>query len=74
LLPGVLSLVAFAYLLTLVETDAAGRAYAAYGGVYIMASLLWLWVIESMRPDPWDMAGASLCLVGAAVILLAPRG
>jgi small multidrug resistance family-3 protein len=74
LLPGVLSLIAFAYLLTLVETDAAGRAYAAYGGVYIVASLLWLWIVESVRPDPWDLAGASLCLIGAVVILLGPRG
>jgi small multidrug resistance family-3 protein len=51
LVPGLLSLVAFAYLLTLVETNAAGRAYAAYGGIYIVASLLWLWTIESVRPD-----------------------
>jgi small multidrug resistance family-3 protein len=74
LLPGLLSLVAFAYLLTLVEINAAGRAYAAYGGIYIVASLFWLWTIEGMRPDRWDLAGASICLVGAAVILLGPRG
>ena len=74
LIPGVLSLVAFAYLLTLVETNAAGRAYAAYGGIYIVASLFWLWAIETVRPDRWDMAGASICLIGAAVILLGPRG
>jgi small multidrug resistance family-3 protein len=74
LVPGLLSLVAFAYLLTLVETNAAGRAYAAYGGIYIVASLLWLWTIESVRPDRWDVAGASICLVGAALILLGPRG
>ena len=74
LLPGLLSLVAFAYLLTLVETDAAGRAYATYGGIYIVASLLWLWMIEGVRPDRWDVAGACLCLVGAAVILWGPRG
>lgn len=74
LLPGVFSLVAFAYLLTLVETEAAGRSYATYGGVYIVASLAWLWIVESMRPDRWDITGASICLIGAAVILWGPRG
>lgn len=74
LLPGVCSLIAFAYLLTLVETGAAGRAYATYGGIYIVASLAWLWVVESVRPDRWDVAGASICLIGAAVILWGPRG
>ncbi len=74
LLPGLLSLVAFACLLTLVGTDAAGRAYASYGGIYIVASLAWLWMVESVRPDRWDVAGASLCLIGAAVILWGPRG
>jgi len=73
LIPGVFSLIVFAYLLTLVETNAAGRAYAAYGGVYIVASLLWLWGIESVRPDRWDVTGAAICLIGAAVILLGPR-
>jgi small multidrug resistance family-3 protein len=74
LLPGVGSLVLFAYLLTRVEADAAGRAYAAYGGVYIAASLIWLWLIEGQRPDRWDAAGAAICLAGAAVILLGHRG
>jgi small multidrug resistance family-3 protein len=73
LIPGFISLAAFAYLLTLVESDAAGRAYAAYGGVYIVASLLWLWAIEGSRPDRWDIAGAVICLFGAAIILLGPR-
>ncbi len=73
LVPGMASLAAFAYLLTLVDAPAAGRAYAAYGGVYIAASLLWLWIIESVRPDRWDLIGAATCLVGAAVILLGPR-
>ena len=68
-----LSLVLFAYLLTLVPSDAAGRAYAAYGGIYIVASLAWLWAIEGVRPDRWDMAGAALCLIGAAIILFGPR-
>ncbi len=73
LIPGVVSLVLFAYLLTLVPSDAAGRAYAAYGGVYIIASLMWLWAMEGVRPDRWDIAGAALCLIGAAVILFGPR-
>ena len=72
LLPGVFSLIVFAYLLTLVETEAAGRAYATYGGIYIVASLLWLWIVESARPDRWDITGASICLIGAAVILWGP--
>jgi small multidrug resistance family-3 protein len=74
LLPGVALLLAFAWLLTRVETAAAGRAFAAYGGVYIASSLVWMWGIEGLRPDRWDAAGAALCLVGAAVILGAPRG
>jgi len=74
LLPGVLSLMVFAYLLTLVETEAAGRAYATYGGIYIVASLAWLWVVEGTRPDRWDITGACVCLVGAAVILWGRAG
>ncbi|MDQ6435105.1 YnfA family protein [Mesorhizobium sp. LHD-90] len=74
LAPGLLSLVAFAWLLTLAEADAAGRAYAAYGGIYIAASLCWLWLAEGVRPDRWDLFGAAICIVGASVILFAPRG
>ena len=70
LVPGGASLALFAYLLTLVDTDAAGRAYAAYGGVYIVASILWLWAAEGRQPDRWDMLGGAVCLAGAAVILL----
>jgi small multidrug resistance family-3 protein len=73
LAPGIVSLVLFAYFLTLVPADAAGRAYAAYGGVYIAASLMWLWTAEGVRPDRWDVSGAALCLAGAAVILFGPR-
>lgn len=73
LVPGMASLAVFAYLLTLVETEAAGRAYAAYGGVYIIASLFWLWAIEGTRPDRWDLFGALICLIGASLILLGPR-
>lgn len=73
LAPGMLALALFAYLLTFVESEFAGRAYAAYGGIYISASLIWLWVAEGQRPDRWDSLGAVICLIGMAVILLAPR-
>lgn len=73
-LPGTASLLLFAVMLTRVPADAAGRAFAAYGGVYICASLAWLWAVEGLRPDRWDLIGAGLCLAGASVILLGPRG
>ena len=73
LAPGMANLALFAWLLTQVESEAAGRAFAAYGGVYIAASLLWLWAVEGARPDRWDAIGAAICLVGAGVILLGPR-
>lgn len=73
LAPGLISLAVFAWLLTLVPSEGAGRAYAAYGGVYIAASLVWLWLIEGQRPDRFDLTGAAICLVGAAVILLPSR-
>lgn len=73
LLPGLLSLAAFAWLLTLAPSDFAGRAYAAYGGVYVAASLVWLWLVENRRPDSWDLTGAGIVLIGAAIILWAPR-
>lgn len=73
LLPGLLSLALFAWALTKVEADFAGRAYAAYGGIYIMASLAWMWAVEGARPDRWDAGGAVLCLLGAAVIIFGPR-
>lgn len=57
----------------MVEAEAAGRAYAAYGGVYICASLLWLWMVEGLKPDKWDAIGATTCLVGAAIILWGPQ-
>lgn len=72
--PGIVSLVIFAWLLTLVDAPAAGRTYATYGGVYIVASLGWLWAVEGLKPDRWDVIGAGVCLVGAAIILLGPRG
>ncbi|MDH3702746.1 MAG: YnfA family protein [Alphaproteobacteria bacterium] len=71
--PGTVSLILFAVLLTRIDSGFAGRAYAAYGGVYIAASLLWLWMVESKVPDRWDITGAAVCLGGAAIILWAPR-
>jgi small multidrug resistance family-3 protein len=73
IVPGTVSLVVFAVLLTRIDTAFAGRAYAAYGGIYITASLFWLWLIEGSRPDRWDLVGAAICLGGAALILLGPR-
>lgn len=73
LIPGLAALAVFAWLLTLTPSDFADRAYAAYGGIYIAASLVWLWAVEGQRPDSWDAGGAVLCLVGAAIILFAPR-
>jgi len=72
-LPGLASLIVFALLLTRVESMFAGRTFAAYGGVYIAASVIWLWGVEGQRPDRWDVLGSIICLVGAAIILLGPR-
>ncbi|AVX04480.1 UPF0060 membrane protein [Maritalea myrionectae] len=72
--PGIVALIAFAYLLTLAPSDHAGRAYAAYGGIYIAASLLWLWGAEGQIPDRWDLIGAGLAVLAAMIILFAPRG
>lgn len=74
LIPGMAALALFAYLLTLVDAEHAGRSYAGYGGVYIASALTWLWIAEGVRPDRWDLIGAAICLVGAGVILLGPRG
>jgi small multidrug resistance family-3 protein len=74
LAPGMLSLAIFAGVLALVPSDAAGRTYAAYGGIYIVTSLLWLWLVEGRLPDRWDVGGGLVCLAGAALILFGPRG
>jgi len=70
---GVVALVGFAVALTRVEAAFAGRAFAAYGGVYVAASLVWLRVVEGTRPDRWDLAGAAMCLLGAWVIVFGRR-
>jgi small multidrug resistance family-3 protein len=72
-IPGMISLIFFAIVLTRVDAAWAGRAYAAYGGVYIVASLLWMWIVERTNPDRWDVLGAAICLLGAGVVLLGPR-
>jgi small multidrug resistance family-3 protein len=70
---GTASLLLFAWALTRVEMNFAGRAFAAYGGVYVAAALAWLVVVDQVRPDRWDLLGVALCLAGATVIVLAPR-
>jgi small multidrug resistance family-3 protein len=71
---GVVSLIGFAAVLTRADTLFAGRAYAAYGGIYIAASLLWLWGVEGQRPHAADLIGAAIAVIGALVIVgFAPR-
>ena len=70
--PAALSLGLFAWLLTLHPT-AAGRVYAAYGGVYITVAILWLWVVDGVRPNRWDLLGVAVCLVGMSIIILSPK-
>lgn len=72
LVPAALSLAAFAWLLTLHPT-ASGRVYAAYGGVYIFMAVLWLWIVDGIRPTTWDMIGSAVALLGMAIIMFAPR-
>ena len=72
LLPAAASLTLFAWLLTLHPT-AAGRVYAAYGGVYVTVAIAWLWWVEAVKPTRWDLLGAGLCLLGMAVIMFSPR-
>ena len=71
--PGILALISFALCLTQVNASNAGRVYAAYGGIYILTSLVWLWLIEGVKPDKWDLLGVTICLIGTAVILLSPH-
>jgi small multidrug resistance family-3 protein len=72
LVPAALSLALFAWLLSLHPT-AAGRVYAAYGGVYIFSAILWLWFVDGIRPTMWDIVGSCVALVGMAIIMFAPK-
>ena len=72
LIPAALSLALFAWLLSL-HPAAAGRVYAAYGGVYICVAIMWLWLVDGIRPTAWDFVGAGVALLGMAIIMLAPR-
>ena len=73
LIPAAVSLGLFAWLLTL-HPSAAGRTYAAYGGVYVSVAIVWLWVVEGQQPDRWDVIGGALCLAGMALIVMGRRG
>ena len=72
LIPALVSLGIFAWLLTLHPT-AAGRVYAAYGGVYICVAIAWLWLVDEVRPTSWDLIGAAIALTGMVIIMLGPR-
>ena len=72
LIPSAVSLALFAWLLTLHPT-AAGRVYAAYGGVYIFVAILWLWGVDGMKPTMWDLIGGSVALLGMSIIIFAPN-
>jgi small multidrug resistance family-3 protein len=72
LIPAMASLALFAWLLTLHPT-AAGRVYAAYGGVYVAVAIVWLWLVDGNRPTAWDLIGAAIAVTGMAVIMLGPR-
>lgn len=72
LVPAAISLALFAWLLTL-HPAAAGRVYAAYGGVYIVVAILWLWQVDGIKPTTWDVVGALVALSGMAIIMFAPR-
>ena len=73
LVPGALCLALFAWLLTL-HASAAGRIYAAYGGVYIGVAILWLWAVDRVRPTVWDLSGVAVALIGMSIIAFQPRG
>jgi small multidrug resistance family-3 protein len=70
--PAAGSLILFVWLLSL-HPSAAGRVYAAYGGVYIATALFWLWLVDGVRPQVWDVIGSSIALLGMAIIMFAPR-
>jgi small multidrug resistance family-3 protein len=74
IIPGIFALIFFAFALTKIDTANAGRVYAAYGGIYILSSLVWLWLAEGVKPDKWDFLGVAISLIGTLVILFSPHG
>ena len=72
LVPGALALALFVWLLSL-HPAAAGRVYAAYGGVYVAVAIVWLWLVEGHPPDRWDMIGSAVAVGGMAIIMFGPR-
>lgn len=73
LVPAAMSLMLFVWLLTL-HPHAAGRVYAAYGGVYVLVAIGWLWLVDAVKPSTSDVVGVGLALAGMLVIMLgAPR-
>lgn len=73
IIPGILALIIFAFALTKVDASNAGRVYAAYGGIYILSSIFWLWLVEGVKPDRWDLLGVAISLMGTVVILFSPH-
>jgi small multidrug resistance family-3 protein len=73
IIPGILALIIFAFALTKVDASNAGRVYAAYGGIYILSSISWLWLVEGVKPDRWDLLGVAISLMGTVVILFSPH-
>jgi small multidrug resistance family-3 protein len=73
IIPGILALIIFAFALTKVDASNAGRVYAAYGGIYVLSSIFWLWLVEGVKPDRWDLLGVAISLMGTVVILFSPH-
>jgi small multidrug resistance family-3 protein len=73
IVPGLFALIIFAVALTRIDAANAGRVYAAYGGIYILSSLIWLWMIEGVKPDKWDLLGVTISVIGTIVILFSPH-
>lgn len=73
IVPGLLALIIFAVALAKVDASNAGRVYAAYGGIYLLSALFWLWLVEGVKPDKWDVSGVALALLGTIVILFGPH-
>ena len=73
IVPGLFALIVFAVALTKIDISNAGRVYAAYGGVYILSSLVLLWLVEGVKPDKWDLLGVTISVIGTVVILFTPH-